>query len=46
MKADKGKKKVLHEYKLEDYGLSRQVVEEAFRGYIDRYKLKEETKRY
>lgn len=46
MKADKGGKKTLHEYRLEDYGLSRAGVEEAFRWYIDRYSLKEESKRY
>lgn len=28
-----------HSYKLEDYGLSKPMVEAAFRDYIDKYDL-------
>lgn len=31
----------LHAYSLEEYGLSREQVEEAFKGYIEKYNLKE-----
>lgn len=40
LKAKKsGGKEVLHEYKLEDYGLSEAKVREAFHEYIELYNL-------
>lgn len=35
--ASKGKKGTLHAYSLEDYGLSKELVAEEFKDYIDKY---------